>query len=243
MNLSIFNVLIIAISLCLADRTMGLTVELNGHKYIGNSQTVEGDDIEWMRWDLTRGFSPSEALIAFSEKEWRLASNSEVSELFYDFGLGDFDADAATSQLKIQGASLFSPIYERSKLFFSLFGLSVQSSLTPIPADIDAQGHLLHASYTEGVSFATAILQEGAYAEVGIEWGIMNYGWQHIDFSPETSRVSLGAINDAELFRGVALVRQKRIPEPNSLLLFCLSLAGLYVVRSQKNKLKFELAR
>lgn len=240
MNFPIIRLVTLISFLCVTEGAISSTIEFGSYKYSDNSQTVKGGSLDWMRWDLTSGLSAEEALNTFYIQGWRLATNSEVSRLFRDFGLGVFDENVATSELKIKNASTFSSVYISSQMFYSMFGHTYQTDPTPFPADIDSDGNVLHASYKEGVTFSTALLEGNTYAEVGLEWGVRNYGYNDITFSPEMSRTSLGHYHDGYgNLAGVALVRSNLL-EPNPALLLCLSLAGLHLIRSHRRDAEFK---
>ncbi len=49
------------------------------------SETVVLGGIEWMRWDLTLGLSPRQALDGYSPYGWRIASENEMSNMLNDY--------------------------------------------------------------------------------------------------------------------------------------------------------------
>ena len=195
-----------------------------GYTYDDTTNIVVGGGLEWLRWDVTFGHSIDSAISAYSGDGWGIASNADMAGLFnaYDFG-GVFDDDENTAQS--YGTDWTAGDDDPHDYFIDMFGISdtwstggyvIRHSATAIFGhDLDNDGYYNGASV-----LADGIPEFQARADASMV----------LDAFYESTTSGPGL--------GIALVRNiptHDVPEPGTLTLLGLGLAGLGLRRSRKS--------
>lgn len=63
-------------------------IEYNGYSRETSSRVVKTQQLEWLKWDQTRGMSIHTALTTYGLQGWTLASTSQMVNLFHQFQFG-----------------------------------------------------------------------------------------------------------------------------------------------------------
>jgi hypothetical protein len=203
-----------------------------------NIVTDTANGIEWLQWDQTTGMSINEALSAFNGAGWQLATNSQMADLFnaFDLSYGGFiwtneenllqTYDGPTDGIAIEDWS-----NDRELQFVSLFsdtaeawpnegtcGVAdcLQMSAAYFGSDNDNDGQYKVARIVDDLQF-----DDGS-------------GYQDLGSLAEMSNDIIDLNTDTAYSRGVALVRVVNVPEPQSLAILFLGIAGLLAYRAKK---------
>jgi hypothetical protein len=196
----------------------------NGYTRDDASVVVQGVGLEWLKWDVTVGQSIESALRLYADQGWRLATNSEMADLFNDFDFGglfsaqeDFELRVATDWsaeetgvhidfIDLFGFTqlLYGPAYELtdpSVASFALFG-----------SDDDNDGGFKLAVVGDDLTRTVEI--------IGVRNPFKNDAYA--TFVRDGFPVDLRVDN-----YGIALVRSVSVPEPGTFALLSLGLLGL----------------
>lgn len=186
-----------------------------GYTLDTESNIVSGGGLEWLQWDQTAGQSPAAALANYDTAGWRIASNTEMAELFNSFGFGlTFQADENATQLVLLPGEPNN--FGTADHFIQLFGDTYSAagfalnegdpfeySAAIFGEDLDGDGRLNRASVN------------GTYIEAGNNFpgeAWLSSDWARPDIAYEP-------------FYGVALVRE--VPLPAAAWLFLSAIGGL----------------
>lgn len=207
-----------------------------GYERDSSSNIVKGGDLEWLKWDVTRGMSINSALSAYAHQGYRVASNNEVTALFQHFKFGRTDWRATSNY---QSSETDWSIGEDSEYnaFISLFGATYKSSCG------------IHTRYcyraTDPYEYTYAQyhfdnkIRDYAYAIVSDDSTYIEYDLSKGNFESKLRagaerRFFINWKNDdyARGFIGVALVRNRvpdtvAVPTPATIGLLALGLVAL----------------
>ncbi len=211
----------IAVATCLIVSSNAFAGEISDYSLNAAKKIItdSGNKVEWLQWEVTRGFSVNEALETYSKDGWQLASNEQMAELFntFDFSYGLF----SWTNGREYSAPIDGDLVGRERTFASLFGNTYTDSALP---------NLAHsAAFFGQASFnqhSRAYVVDGYNLGNGLSKGaaIGNPAW-HRDFkSPST---------------GIALVRNisvnANVPEPTSIAMLSIALLGLSARRFSRS--------
>lgn len=177
---------------------------INGTSSSGTTVLDTTNNVEWLDLLVTTGLSPDEALAAYSAAGWRWATSAEVTELYDQFFLAN-GPDVPDFR---PGPDQNVPFSDAQfAAFADLFGLTYSSS-----------PDFIGGWYDDGV------LND---RQLGLYW----YG----NFARGGNIFVIGPDSDYSLEEyGVYLIREVSVPEPGTLALFAIGLAGMGLARGRK---------
>ena len=205
-----------------------------GYELNESTNIVSGGGLEWLQWDVTDGMSINNSLSTYGADGWVLADNTQMASLFQSFfgdsDQGPWDADENTPQS-------YRPVwnveedFNAAKAFNNLFGCTL--------CEDDNTFDLPNDQYIfSGAWFGAQTPDDGLY----------NYAFVHDDFTFSNNQqidTNIGIWHDNFSYNdgtyisspyGVALVRQASVPEPTTLALMGLGLAGFGLSRKRRIK-------
>jgi hypothetical protein len=115
---NVFTYVFCVLFSCLA---FGENKSYNGYTLDETRNVVTSDVLEWMCWDQTIGLSIEDALQKFGGDGWRIATDSEMADLFNAFSFGDEKFSADENVVAFHHLAPGLP-RERAVLFTQLFG-------------------------------------------------------------------------------------------------------------------------
>lgn len=184
-------------------------ITFNDYSYDDSTNYVTGGGLEWIRWEETRGESITTSLTNYAG--YRLATETELSTLFNNFGLaltGSFDNDENTSQTFVSYTDL-----TLSSNFMDFFGKTNPQIGGPFAAarfgeDLDGDGDYSYAGTQQYSNRSVSF-------NIGDDYG---FDIDHINSSI-----------------GNALVRNlASVPEPGSFFLFSIALLSMRLFSGKK---------
>jgi hypothetical protein len=195
----------------------------NGYTREEASNVVQGDGLEWLKWDVTIGRSVETALEVYASERWRLATRIEMADLFNAFSFGD----PFTSQTVTQRVS-FDWTDEETGLqrdFLDLFGrTSIDSSRRFVANDPPERSVAFFGSFSvDGGVYVASLLDDFSRILFASNTLGLNDGEMMLNFDVDYNR----PFNPTLFGTGVALVRSVSVPEPGTLALLSLGLLGL----------------
>lgn len=113
--------------------TTALLITTNSHagiidaqdfKLAENNTSVKGGGLEWLRWDQTLNISTDTALEQYQKQGWRLATYTEMTNLFNVFSFGKSDWLAKTSMKQEHKVAWAKTDDSAHTLFMTLFGIT-----------------------------------------------------------------------------------------------------------------------
>ena len=216
--------------------SIAAVISYGGYSHDDSTNIVVGNQLEWLQWDLTLGQSVQWALDGNANSieggGWRLANNSEMSQLFnaFDFSQGSqvFDDDRRTDQKIYTGISSDEDLNETDKIFISMFGDTFQAAYGP---DYGLGVDNLNMS---AAMFADPDRQTANWGKVQDDF----YGYWDRGLGTYAGFVELNRdkyqLNLNYEWSGLALVREAKVPEPSILSLMGAGLAGLGFARRNR---------
>jgi hypothetical protein len=195
----------------------------NGYTREEASNVVQGDGLEWLKWDVTIGRSVETALEVYASERWRLATRIEMADLFNAFSFGD----PFTSQTVTQRVS-FDWTDEETGLqrdFLDLFGrTSINSSRGLVANDPIERSVAFFGSFSvDGGVYIASLVDDWSRILSSSSTPILTDGVTMLNFDVDYNR----PFNPTLFGTGVALVRSVSVPEPGTLALLSLGLLGL----------------
>jgi len=99
-------------------------IDAQDFKLTEDNTIVKGSGLEWLRWDQTRNRSIDTALVQYQKKGWRLATHTELTNLFNVFSFGKSDWSTKTSTKQQQKVAWVQTDDSSHTLFMKLFGIT-----------------------------------------------------------------------------------------------------------------------
>jgi len=162
---------------------------------------VTGGGLEWLKWDVTKGQSINQALVA--NAGWKLATNVQMASLFNSFQFGKTDWSADESRLQLHATPWSVGEDSTHNIFMQLFGHTLK---------LGSGGY----SATDPHQITAALFGNDTNGN-----NLYNYASVHDDFqgAPWGAVGALAFLTedkyDATAFNfGVALVREVRVVPP-----------------------------
>ena len=93
-------------------------------KLAENNSIVKGGGLEWLRWDQTKNRSIDNALDDYRKQGWRLATHTEMTDLFNIFSFGKSLWSGMTSDKQQQKVDWVQTEDSAHTLFMTLFGIT-----------------------------------------------------------------------------------------------------------------------
>jgi hypothetical protein len=195
-------------------------IPYNGYELNGN--VVSKGNLEWLQWSETSGDSISSAIASYSKYGWELASNTQVNNLFEDFG---FTAVPNENGFVFTYSPYTNRVGEPYDRFIQLFGETLRI-VYHFTDDSDNDYNRAAAFYgSDDYSITPFSI---AYVESDFVDGITERG--------AMSTLVFNVI-DVNLFapgHGVALVRTIEVDEPSAFVIIALGIMGLATRRFKK---------
>lgn len=182
----------------------------------GDIVTDSANHLEWLQWDQTVGMSVNDALKAYQQDGWALASNDQVVELFNTFfrldlpqynSLFEFTNEENNKQRVLASHS-------SATQFMGLFGQTFTSN----------------AGVRSGAIFGLDTDLDGLYNDSSVFTSPNIAG----SFEAQLAEPANATTDQKFQSLGIALVRKVQVPEPGSIALFALGLLGLSARRLRK---------
>ena len=192
-------------------------ITYNGYTLDTDTNIVTGGGLEWLRWDQTQGKSINAAITQYTAAGWKLASNTQMAELFRAFTFNTTLMDntyVGTSGRYVSGSDI--SIYDN---FIALF-----ADTSRLPPEYYGTG-------TDSLQFAAALYgsdedSDGLYKDAHVQ---SDYVYQNgRPYDPVALlRTDMSASTRINPSAGVALVRTASVPEPSTIAIFALGMLGL----------------
>lgn len=209
-------------------------IAFNGYTHDTNTDIVKGQGLEWLQWDRTVGISASDAQSLKDSIEgggWRIADNTDISNLFNAFGLGgrnDWDSNPLTGQTATNLYNSTELLADPEFVFTLMFGTTrFGISTDPEPSQVSG----VRFNQTFNLSSDTWLHNVAD----SVDDYSRNIGISVSDFDGY-SRISshieefTGVVENT----GVAYVRAIIVSEPNSMLIFLVGLGLLWSVSCRR---------
>lgn len=113
---------ILLVLLIASTSSQAALIEYQGYSRHTDSDVVTGGGLEWLKWDLTKNMSISDALFAYQDKGWSLASNAQMALLLNDFQFGKNDWNDVEWASQYIDSITFNTVDSTMESFFELFG-------------------------------------------------------------------------------------------------------------------------
>lgn len=204
-------------------------ISYNGYSKVDNANIIQGDGLQWLRWDVTRGMSIQAALAAYQHDGWQLASNQQMAGLFTAFQFGKTDWVAAADQTQIARSDWTLDENSINQLFISMFGQTANASC--------AQSGKTTYCYSDtdmfvmsGALFGDDANNNGLYNISSIADDHSYFGFRGIEQTAHQAALWQDYYETSwqHSFYGVALVRSPNsVPVPASVTLIGLALLAL----------------
>lgn len=124
------KILLASCLLITAMASQASVISHHGYERDSSSNIVKGGGLEWLMWDVTKGMSVNQALAAYADAGWQLATNDMMASLFNTFVFGKDNWSANTNIVQSAqvswnagGETHHAELSEHNK-FMSLFGLT-----------------------------------------------------------------------------------------------------------------------
>lgn len=207
------------------------TISYSGYTLNTEKNIVTGGGLEWLQWDETLSLGVSTALSIYGEDKWRVASHSDMNNLFNAFNFGrSFDSDENTMQsasvapdpsedlARNHFISLFGDTYHASGNIYNNDAIDpYQHSIAYFGLDDDGDGHINRAMVFDDYYHINGFFS-GGYAEL------------------DQDRWYYGVGDSA----GIALVRDiAAVPVPPSIYLFLSGIFSMLGLRARHLSRKY----
>lgn len=226
MNLNVIKSLVVCACLLASSLASASLITHNDYTLDTETNTVTNEGTEWVQWNVTAGMSINEALAAYANDGWTLASNVQMSNLYTDFGF-----EATTDEnVYIGDYGNYTPFIDASNhdLFLSLFSITWNISGGNRGEGVDAleSTAAFYGSDADG---------DGFYNLASVMSDLTTNGLESVEKAHLTDDSILRDYSAGNSM-GVALVRTTAtsVPEPSSIAIFSLGLMGLRL-RRRKN--------
>lgn len=214
----------------MASTVSATLISHNGYTLDTDTNIVSDGTLEWLRWDQTIGRSVNQAVAEFGGDGWGVASNVQMAQLFNAFFVTSngipWDADENTHQ---ETSYSYSDGQVESSLFMELFGITGIKDIC-----LSCNGDSRNETYALfGHDLDADLLHSRAYVFDSYKVGSTT--------RPQWIGLPLDFVTNANPAVGVALVRNANldasanIPEPASIALVALGLAGMSLLRRKQH--------
>ncbi len=248
------KILLASCLLITAMASQASVISHHGYERDSSSNIVKGGGLEWLMWDVTKGMSVNQALAAYADAGWQLATNDMMASLFNTFVFGKDNWSANTNIVQSAqvswtagGETHHAELSDHNK-FMSLFGLTQE-----LHSGYRANDHYRSASalfLTENSTLGTALLVDDyardmyqpGYCTGSIfnrrcyngYWYAQYYAHNAGMWATSASFDTVGSNLGVALVRSLAVEQPSAVPAPATL---CLLVLGLFVLATRRQAL------
>lgn len=207
---------------CISFFSNASVISYQGYTLNQTNKSVSDGQLEWLQWNQTVGMSISQALSKYASEGWRLASNTDVSQLFNRFRFSDdplkFGADENKIYFSNQqfNGSIDDIKTDKTLQFIALFGYTFKEGPRG-PLDTDPPIYSM-------AHFGQDLDQDGLF---NFAWVIDDYTFP-LSYSGTSIIASDSYTADYFMYdSGIALVREVKtnsISNPSTFTIFLLAL-------------------
>lgn len=207
-------------------------IQYNGFYREYSSNIVNGNNLEWLMWDVNNGKSIFEALRKYSVDGWMLANESQIISLYDSFGFRKNWGNSTNFNVPINNSNDLS-FYPEYKAFFELFGTTAFHSCTNVSLSCNILS-------SDPLTFTNALFSSAPNSNTPYKNAIVRspFSW----FGPSGIRKEMASAALSEqihtnpyvafTFQSVALVRPKsgssfEVSSPSSFFILTLGLITL----------------
>lgn len=229
MNIKLLTLTVSA--LALSTSVNAAILSYGGYTHDTTTDIVTGNDLEWLQWDRTLGYSINSIQSQLNTIEgggWSIATNVQMAQLFnaFDFGI-TYVADENAMQSADTGYTYPDTLNETDELFIAMFG------------DTDSAAGYSSCFDTHCFQRSYALFGTDLDNDTGVNYAVVFDDYQNSDGSTVSGKATIGpdAYIDTDAYPhiGIALVRDvPPVPVPAAVWLFGSGLLGLIGVARRK---------